>query len=154
MKYTKSIFLLVVFWVSCSLSAETLTKESVSDLLTKVEESVQARNPELLVSYFTDNVEVTMVMPKNMGGTLKANKQQYKEMLKQGWAMPGKYTYEVRDIKITVSKDSKSAVVTDLTVESIEIGGQKIESKSRERIEVVVQNGKPLIQKIYGKIEL
>ncbi|MDO9179012.1 MAG: nuclear transport factor 2 family protein [Agitococcus sp.] len=154
MKFIKTTILSMMFCVSFSVSADTLTRSSVSNLLSKVQESVNARDVELLSSYLTEDAIITIEMSKKEGRILKLNKAQYKEVLKQGWAMQGKYTFEVKDIEITVSKDSKSATVTDLTIETLEYKNQTISSKSREIIEVIESKGIPLINNIYGKVEL
>lgn len=154
MKTIKSIFLLILLFISSAVLADTLTLSSVGKFIDKVQSSARARDAELLTSYFTPDATITIEMPRNMGGTLKLNKTQYKEILKQGWAMPGKYTYEVRDLEITLAKDQQSATVKDLTVETIEVGGQVVSSKSRETINIIVSDGTPLINSIIGKVEL
>lgn len=150
----KAAFILLLFLFSCNLYSSTLSESSVSDLISSVQESVQEKNIAQLVSFFTEDAKITIEMPRNMGGTITLSKTQYKDMLKQGWAMPGKYTYEVQNITITISPDSKTAVVTDVTIETIEVGGQVIRSTSQETLNIVVEKGRPMIKRLYGKVQL
>jgi len=154
MNCVKHTLILVLLCVSFGSLAETLTQSSVTDLVSKVQNSVSIRDAELFSSYFTDDAIITFDMPINMGGTIVLSKAQYREMLKQGWEVADKYTYEVKNIEITISKGSQSATITDLTIETVEMGGQVISSKSHETIKVVISEGTPLINSLYGKIEL
>lgn len=56
---------------------------------------------------------------------------------------------------INVASDGKSAIATDLTIETIEVNGKVImTSKSREKITIKLFGGAPIISALYGKLEL
>jgi len=155
MNHIKNTIFLVLLFVTFSISADTLlSKSSVNELMDNIQEAVHAQDVEALSSFFTEDASIIVEMPKNMGGTLKLKTDQYKEMLRQSWAMSAKYTYDVKNIEIKISQDKKSATVTDLTIETVEMMGQTIKSKSYETMNVIISGGTPKINNLYGKIEL
>lgn len=154
MKHIKSIFLLILLFVPFSLSAETLlNKSSVSELIENVHNAASVRDADKLASYFTDDISITIEMPTNMGGTQKLNKEQYKKNVKDSVAMYKKYTYDVKGIDIKISPDNKSAIVTDLVLETVEVNGRTISTKSHEIINIVISDGVPKINNVYGKLK-
>jgi len=142
MSHIKSIFLLILLFIPFSLSAETLiTKSSVNELIQKVTHSARSMDAEKLASYLTDDISMTLEIPVNMGGTQILNKEQYIKHLRDGFAVATKYTYDVKDIEIKISKDSNSATVTNSVYETIEINGANISTKSRGLIAIVISDG-------------
>jgi len=153
MNHIKSTIFLIFLLVPFSLSAETfLSKSSVSKLMQNVNNSARSMDVEKVSSYFTEDVSIILEMPKNMGGTQKLNKEQYKKNLREGFAIATKYTYDIKDIEIKISKDNKSATVTDLVYETVEINGRTISTKSHETINVIILDGVPKINSYYGKL--
>lgn len=138
-----------------SLAETPLTQLSISHMAKMMEEAAKEHDTEKLISHFTKDAQITLDMPANMGGKMVLGVNQYEKLLKQGWAMPAKFTYETKDLIITVASDGKSATATDLTIETIEINGKVImSSKSREKITIISLNGIPKITTLYGKLEL
>jgi ketosteroid isomerase-like protein len=154
MKLIKSTILLLLFLVSYNLSAETLlNKASVSKLIENVQAAAGVRDVDEMTSYFTDDITITIEMPANMGGTQKVNKEQYKKNVKDSITAYKNYTYDVKDIDIKISEDNKSATVTDLVFETIEVDGRTISMKSHEIITIVISNGVLKVNSVYGQVK-
>ena len=153
MKYIVSLFIAIFILISCGANSERkITESDVLKMLNDMEESVKAQNVDQLMSHFSEDATMTLDMPENMGGKLKADVQEYRSMLKQSWALPAKFTYEVKDVFIEVDADGLSATASDTTIETIEMNGQVIASaKTEEYIEIISKDGKPVIVKLYGK---
>ena len=156
MNFIKPSIVLFLLLFSFGLTAETtLNTESVNKLLNNIQESVRKKDADKFATYFTDDAKITIEMPSNMGGTMNLNMTQYIKMLKEGWALPAKYTYEVKDIRIKISQNKNSATVNDVTLEKIEMNGKIIaSSESIETMTVVISNGTPKIKSLYGKVKL
>jgi len=146
--------LLILF--SFGAIADTgLTEGNVRKILGLVEQAVISHDAEKLMSHFSDDAKIVLELPENMGGKVEFDVDSYKSMLKQSWAMPAKFTYEVRDIKINIDPKGDRATVSDVTLETIEMNGQIIaSSKAVENIEIINKNGKPLITSIFGKVDI
>ena len=108
-----------------------------------------------LVSYFADDAVIIMDLPEQMGGKIEATVAQYAAMLKQGWAIPATYTYDVSDVKIDINANGQAAVVSDTTNETMQMDGQILaKTSTRETIDVILNNGSPEIIRFYGKLSL
>jgi len=155
-KYVRQSIAVILLFFSLGVIAETkLSVDSINKMLNNIKKSVQQKDADKFATYFTTGAKVRFEMPFSMGGNMNVNISQYVRMLKQGWALPVKYSYEVRDIQIKISQDKKSATVTDLTIESAEMDGKIIATtKTRETVEVIISNGVPKIRSLYGVVKL
>lgn len=155
-------YLLVILFASCSFVLSScdvnteakITEENVLNMLIKMEQAAISHDIPSLTENISENAIITMDMPSNMGGKQTFTLGSYKEMLKQGWEMPAKSTYEIKDIQISVASDGMSATATDITVETVEMDGKVISAEIAERIEIISENGKPVITSIYGKVKM
>ena len=154
MNVIKAVLFIILVNMPIHAFATMLTESSVNHFLTQIQQSVNAKNADKLSHYFTDDVSITIELPEHMGGTSTIDKTEYTAMLKQGWALPASYTYEVKDIVIAIAKDKKSAVVTDVTIENISIGEQTLSSTSYETLNIIATNGNIMINNIIIKVAL
>lgn len=154
MKYTISLLVTLFMLVSCGANTEEkITESDVLEMINSMKEAVKFQNADQLMSHFSPDARMTFDMPENMGGKIEAGVQEYQSMAKQSWALPAKYTYEVKDVYIEVDLDGLSATVRDTTIETMEMNGQIILStQSEEHIDIISKDGKPLIVKLYGKV--
>jgi len=148
-----SAILAMVFFVP-SFADTVLTHESVSNLLDSVTAAVKKKDAGEMATYFTPDANIVLDMPPAMGGRIQATVPEYAAMLREAWSAPMKTTYDVYDVNISIAPDGSSATVTDVTVETIEMGGQRLETKSDERAEVVFYNGAPRISDLYAKLRM
>ena len=132
----------------------SLSKSSVSGLLRQVESALKARSIDRIASYFTPDAEFVLDMPKNMGGKTQMRLGEYQKTLQLGWSVPGKHSVRLENIVITLAEDKKSAKVTAVAVESLEMDGNVIMSaRAKEKLTVVIHQGKPKISYLYAKLE-
>lgn len=141
-------------FVSYGVIAEAIISESdVRKMLSEMEQAVISQDADRLLSNFSTDAKITLDMSANMGGKMEVNVKNYKSMLKQAWAMPAKFTYEVKDIQINVEPDGLHATASDVIIETIEVNGKVIaSSRTRERIKIISKEGKPIISSLYGKL--
>ncbi len=131
-----------------------MTETDIRNMLKLMEHSVISRDVEGLMSHLSEDAEIMLEMPESMGGKMELDVNSYKSMLAQSWALPAKFTYEVRNINIRMGPEGKTASASDTTLESVEINGMVISSKSEEQLTIVSDNGKPLITGIVAKVEV
>ncbi|RDE19674.1 nuclear transport factor 2 family protein [Motiliproteus coralliicola] len=132
-----------------------MTENDVRKMLNQMEQAVLSHDADKLISYLADDAEIILELPANMGGKVTLNVDSYKAMLKQSWAMPANFTYEVRDIEINMGPNGHRATASDVTLETVEMNGQIIaSSETVETIEIIYKEGKPLITSIHGKVDL
>lgn len=156
MNYLKNILLSISMLVSFSVIADSgMTEDDVQKMLNQMEKAVLSHDADKLISHLTDDAIIILELPANMGGKVNLDVDSYKEMLKQSWAMPAKFTYEVKNIEINVDPSGDRATASDVTLETIEMNGQIIaSSRTIEKIDIVQKDGKPLITRIHGKVDI
>lgn len=155
-------YLLVILFALCSFvlsacsteSGAKITEESVRNMLTQMEQAAVAHDVGMLTKHIAADATITFDLPAAMGGKQEISLGDYKEMLTQGWSMPATYTYEVKDIQVSVASDGMSATATDVTIETVEMDGQMMSTETNERLEITADNGKPIITSIYGKLKM
>lgn len=155
MRISTYITLLVFNLVTSNLLAEEkLTEESIKKIFSGMEQAVESQDAKQLASYFSKNAKILISMPENMGGEMEMSVSEYETLLEQTWALPATFAYEVKDIEIDIAPDGKSAVATDLTIESIEMNGETLfSSKTKERIEIELFQGEPQITELSGQAQ-
>ena len=154
-RFAVAFVLFLPFFPSNLFADTALTEEIVRKTIDAMQAASEKQDADKVISYFSQSAKVVIDMPSNMGGKMSLSTSQYKAMLELGWALAaeGKYTVEVRDINISVQADGQSATVTDIVIETMEVGGQKISSKTYETITFKSEQGKPIVTNVYGKVE-
>ena len=135
-------------------AADTLTVDSVQALLDSIMANVDKRNAKAVVRAFAKDATITLELPQDLGGRMEMGRKKYGEMLRQSFATSSNYKYEVTNVKIALAADKRSAVVTDEVMETMEMGGITISTSTAERVEIVLVNGNPKVQTLYGKVKL
>lgn len=154
MKYIIPVIVALCILVSCDASSEKkITEYDVQQMMSRMAEAAKSQNIDRFMSSFSEDAMMTFDMPESMGGKMEVGVQEYRSMLKQNWALPAKFTYEIMDVRIDVDPGGLSATASDRMIETMEMNGQVIISlQSEEHIEIISKNGKPLIVKFYGKL--
>lgn len=146
----KAIVLLFVLLPSVSL-AGGLTEQTIQQMLGKMDKAIQEKDAQGVVDLMSPDVSITMNI--SMGGrqqSVRINRDQYLQSLKEGWAAYEDYKYQRSNLKIEIAEGSKKAVVKADILESMAIDGQVVQATTREESMVELINGKPLFTKLVG----
>lgn len=133
-----------------------ITEAEVNALLQQMLAAAKAKDAKKLVSHFTPDATIEMLLPPTMGGKQSLKLGQYEKMLNEGWAMlrNANYTYSVENIQIKLYPDKDKALVSDETHEKFTFNGQKVHSVARENMLVVRHQGQLKIKVLKAKVEL
>lgn len=144
---------LIVFAVSFSAiitsSASELTQDAVTSLISKIDLSISSLNTKTLTETISRDAEI--ILNVNIQGkkqVVKPSRDEYIEMIKQGWEMYTDYKYNRSNLAIRIDKNR--AFVTSDIDESLTTRGQSISGHSKEEIIIEIVEGSPLITKITG----
>jgi len=80
--------------------------------------------------------------------TARVDRQQYLEMIQQGWKTIKDYSYQRKDIVIHVAPDGTSAESNSTVIEIVSMDGKDMVSKVREYARYTIERGKPVIVRI------
>lgn len=149
--------LLVLTLICLPWPAQAINRLSENDLklmITHMQQAIKRKDANSLLSYFTGDALITLDMPAQFGGKQVMKLPQYKATLIQAWKQFPTSSIEIRDIKIKLAADGKSATITDLTIEKIPLNGKTITGKTQEKLAVVLLKGQARIKSLYGKTTL
>lgn len=139
--------LVIFFAASLTANAAELTKQAVERLIEQVESAAQSQNAHPIAEVLSDHVEIRLnINTQGQQQALSPTKQEYIDLLAQGWSLNSNYEYRrlKTDIKITGNKATISAVVK----ESMEIQGQAFSVTSTEKVIVELIHNEPKITRI------
>lgn len=158
MRTLKTAGLLVL---ACALLApaaradQAVTEARIRGLFAQIESAVRSKDANGVVRHFAPDAVIRLVMPPAAGGqTLELGVQQYARMLEDGWAMAGDSTYAVEDVVIRISPDGRTARVSDTTVESMNVQGRTISSRTREHFAVEARGSRLVVTELTGEVQM
>lgn len=143
--------LLVAPWTQ---AAEVLTQDSVKGLMESIFTNIAKRDPEGVTRNFTKDAHIKLDLPERLGGRLEMNIERYQAMLLQTFAITSDYESDVRNSKINISLDRRTATVTDEVHEKMQVNGITIVSTTAQTTSIVVDAGKPKVKTLYGHIKV
>lgn len=150
-----NLFVLACFTLSLNLHAAQLDKNSIMQLMGKMDEMAASKNADAIAGYMSSDIKITMnISAQGQTQVLKPNKDQYLQMLKQGWAVAQNYSYKRDNVKINIVEKGKKAVVTADVIESMIVQGQNFTGNSTEEAVVELVNGKLLITSVTGNTSM
>ena len=144
--------LLSLFLMSCSKSK--ITEQDIEKIINNISKATEDKDTEKIVSYFDDNVKITLDMPPKMGGKISMGKKQYEETLSLSFFSMTSYNYEVKDKEIKIDPSGMKANVKSNVLEEVTANGILVNSETEQDMDLAIINGKILITKLYGKVKL
>ena len=135
-------------------AAEVLTQESVKGLMKSIYANLEKQDPESVVRDFTNDAQITLDLPEQLGGHIKMNIERYQAMLRQTFAIASHYEFEVRNTKVNISSDQRTATVTEEIHEKMQTNGITIVSTTAQTANIVVDADKPKVKKLYGHVKV
>jgi hypothetical protein len=117
-------------------AAERITPDHIRQVIAETDAAAKQRDVqgigEHLGEKFSKGVEVSSGV---MIESVQIDKQQYLQMIAEGWGTVDEYSYDREDTVIT---------------ETVVVNGEKMVSKVREYARYELENGKPVIVAIEG----
>ena len=80
--------------------------------------------------------------------TARIDREQYLDMIRQGWEVLEDYSYQRKDVVINISTDGTSAESNSTIIETVSVGGKKMVSKVREYARYRIEDGRPVIVRL------
>jgi hypothetical protein len=137
-----------------SVQAAGLTEQSVEQMMKSIDAAAARKNADVIANLMSPAVSIRMTI--NAGGqtqTLTPNRQEYLQMLKDGWAMSTDYRYARSGTKISLI-DTNKALVKGTIRESMKVQGQTMSGETVEEVTIELVQGKPLITKVVGNSKM
>ena len=145
----------LLFATTAAHADDVLTEKNITAMTDAIEASARSHDPGAITRHFAPGATIQIVMPPNAGGqTQNLSVEQYDQMLREGWALYSQSTYRVEDVVIKISSDGQTALLTDTTIETIQMQGRTLSTRTHEVVSVALQNGRPVITKLVGTVML
>ncbi len=138
---------------SAAHAKDTLTEQKITAMTDAIEAAVRSRDAGAIIRHFAPDATIQIVLPPNaVGQTLNMSVNQYVQVLREGWAQYSQSEYRVVDVVIQISADGQTARLTNTTIETIQMPGQALSSRTHEVVSVALENGRPVITKSVGTV--
>jgi len=145
-KFMKNAFIVILFVISMIFQgpalSEDITPELINVMLNESDTAIKNKDTAAFAKFISDSASIVIEVP-TPNGTIKItpSKQQYIQMLEQGWSsIPGEYKYERKTPKITVSDNGTVGTSLSIVNESYIIDGKTISSSSQEKAKYAFEN--------------
>ena len=138
--------LIVLFLLGCSSGESKITEAEIRDAISKMEAATVSKDVESIVAGLSERVQMkATVTALGQTQTLNFNRDQYRDFLKKTYAAASDYTFSRENLKIKISADGRSAVVTSEVSESLKMNGLTVRSVATEVASFTRENGKVVI---------
>ena len=149
--------LIILLGSFCALCfASELTEDAVQEVVTTIDSSMKNKNLQGVADCLSSDVEiVSHVNFINLQGGNEINtrsKQEYIDMIKEGWDKYTHYTYNVSNVVIKIS-NNKALVTSDIE-ESATYQGRTLIANSKQKVTVEIIEGEPLVTKMVMDISV
>ncbi len=126
-----------------------ITADQVRQVIAGADLAAENRDVDGIGNYLSKNFFKYIDVPTvNPPVTARIDREQYLEMLKQGWKTVEDYRYQRKDVVINVAADGASAESNSTIVETVSTKERNMVSKVREYARYRVEHGKPVIIRI------
>ena len=132
-------------------AAERITHEQIQQVINATDAAAMSRDTAGIGEYLSDSFrKIIEFRYKKWMAKVKVRKDQYLEIIDEGWATPGEYDYQRDDIEIHIMPDGLSGQSHSTITENTIQDGEKITSKFREYATYTLENGRPVITLVSG----
>lgn len=144
-----NLVFLVGLLAFATASAAELTEEAVREIISKVEKASNSQNIQGISDVLSNNFEIEGYITRyGQKEFSKKSKQEYLQMLKDGWAIYTHYESNVSNIVIKI-KNNKAFVTSNVS-ESATYQGRTMTAHSKQEVTLEVVNGVLLVTKIFS----
>jgi ketosteroid isomerase-like protein len=148
----KLLLTLLLVLVPLAQANERLSDESVRELYAQMQFAVEAMDVQAVMELMSADVQVHIQAPADMGGELQLGRDQYRELLVQGWDGVENYRLEVDIQHIEITADGQSARIDSLNRESMDILGNTLVMNIEQRATLQLDQGQALFSHIQAVI--
>jgi hypothetical protein len=136
-------------------AAERITDEQIQQVIYATDAAAMNRDSAGIGEYLSDSFrKIIEFRYKKWMAKVKVRKDQYLEIIDEGWANSGEYDYQRDEIEIHIMPDGLSGQSHSTITENTIQDGEKITSKYREYATYALENGRPVITQVSGHILL
>ena len=147
------VFISFATVISCSSSYDSLTGEIVRGVISELDAATENMDADPFSDALSDDVKIVITI--NMQGqsqVIRPSKKEYIVMLEEGWAAASNYEYTRSNLKIDMQ--GNKALVTAIIRESMTVRGRNLNTRTFEKVTMELIDGKLLITKVVGTIDM
>ena len=132
-------------------AAEWITNEQIQEVIDATDAAAINRDTTGIGEYLSDSFEKIIEFPyKKWMAKVKLYKDDYLELIDEGWANIVEYDYQRNGTEIHIMPDGLSGQSHSTVTENIVLDGKKMTSKFREYATYELENGRPVITRVSG----
>lgn len=151
MNNTRSIILLSLSLILPVQADERITEAMVLQVIDTTDAAAMNRDTAGISEYLGDEFEkVIEFVYKKWMAKVRLDKQQYLQLIEEGWTDIAAYSYQRDDTEIHVTADGLSAESYSTVTENMVRDSQQMTSRVREYATYEQENGKLVITEISG----
>ena len=124
----------------------TITENDLVAIIDEVERVTLAKDINGVIKHLAPFVVINLSMETPFGmQRVQMSRDQYKEEMQKVFSKASHHEYQCENVKITISDDSRSAIVETDVIERIVMEGKDIRTKTHEKTVVEIIDGKLLV---------
>ena len=132
-------------------AAGWITNEQIQEVIDATDAAAINRDTTGIGEYLSDSFEKIIEFPyKKWMAKVKLYKDDYLELIDEGWANIVEYDYQRNGTEIHIMPDGLSGQSHSTVTENIVLDGKKMTSKFREYATYELENGRPVITRVSG----
>ena len=132
-------------------AADQITDEQIQQVISATDAAAMNRDTAGIGEYLSESFRrMIEFRHKKWMAKVKLRKDQYMELLDEGWAKTGEYDYQREDTKIHIAPDGLSGQSSSTVTENVVQDGETMTSKFREYATYKLENGRLVITQVSG----
>lgn len=148
----KLLLVLLLLFAPLTQASERLSEDAVYELYAQMHRAVERMDSQAVMALMSADVQVHILAPADMGGEIRLSRDEYRELLVQGWDGVESYRLEV-DIKdIEIADDGQSARIDSLNREAMDILGNTLVTNIEQRATLRLNQGQALFSHIQAVV--
>lgn len=131
--------------------AAAFSDADIQALLGRIDAAALNRDAEAIGDALSDDVRVVIEMPTASGSMqIELNKDQYLDVLSEGWRMIGP-SYRFRRDATEITRNGEVAQVISVVHEAFEAEGETMGTRTLEIADIAMQKGRLVVIKVVGQ---
>jgi hypothetical protein len=129
-----------------STQYKTITENDVLAIIDEVRRATLDKDIDGVIKHLAPFVIINLSMETPFGIQMtQMSRDQYKEELQKVYSRATHHEYQCENVKISISDDSRSAIVETDVIERIVMEGQDVRTKTHEKTVIEIIGGKLLV---------
>jgi hypothetical protein len=134
-----------------ALAEPAISVEQIRQVIAASDAAAMRRDPLGIGLHLSEHFEKTIEVPyQGWTASMKLGKQEYLDLIEQGWTNMKEYSYRRADTVINIAADGLSGESSSTITEAMLIDGQTRVSRIREYAHYALENGRTVITWIGG----